>query len=188
MKTKIHPLVMTVPSKGQGSGDDYRNCITEYSVCTTVSLPVGMELKMSPRIRILISLLAVSCAVSGQSEEESRAAEFLKRFDIEATAAIYSYSLASWAYNTNITKENSQKLVSLPACAIISRQHVPSCSPNVVVGFHPSSGRRGTGLEQLLHQHVRRVPKIWHNPDQEYRNQTAAHLPTRQRLRGLICG
>lgn len=150
---------MTVPSKGQGSGDDYRNCITEYSVCATLSLPVGMELKMSARARILL-LLAVSCTVSGQSEEESRAAEFLKRFDIEATAAIYKYSLASWAYNTNITKENSQKLVSLPACAIISRQHVPNCSPNVVVGFHPSSGRRGTDLEQLLHQHVRRGPEI----------------------------
>lgn len=62
--------------------------------------------------RILVTLLAVSCAVYAQSDVESRAREFLQRFDKEATQRMYQYSLASWAYNTNITKENSDKLVS----------------------------------------------------------------------------
>ncbi|XP_023257445.1 angiotensin-converting enzyme 2 [Seriola lalandi dorsalis] len=60
--------------------------------------------------RILVTLLAVSCAVSAQSDLELKAKEFLQRFDEEATARMYQYSLASWAYNTNITKENSDKL------------------------------------------------------------------------------
>ncbi|XP_033492522.1 angiotensin-converting enzyme 2 [Epinephelus lanceolatus] len=60
--------------------------------------------------RVLVTLLAVSCAVSAQSDVENRAREFLKRFDEEATPRMYQYSLASWAYNTNITKENSDKL------------------------------------------------------------------------------
>lgn len=66
--------------------------------------------KMSARV--LVTLLAVSCAVSAQSDVENRAREFLKRFDEEATPRMYQFSLASWAYNTNITKENSDKLVS----------------------------------------------------------------------------
>uniref|UniRef100_A0A8C5DBA4 Angiotensin-converting enzyme n=1 Tax=Gouania willdenowi TaxID=441366 RepID=A0A8C5DBA4_GOUWI len=41
---------------------------------------------------------------------ENRAREFLQRFDINASALMYQYSLASWAYNTNITKENSDKV------------------------------------------------------------------------------
>ncbi|XP_071345502.1 angiotensin-converting enzyme 2 [Trachinotus anak] len=60
--------------------------------------------------RILLTLLALSCAVSAQSDVESQAREFLQRFDKEATERMYQYSLASWAYNTNITKENSDKL------------------------------------------------------------------------------
>ncbi|XP_008290762.1 angiotensin-converting enzyme 2 [Stegastes partitus] len=60
--------------------------------------------------RILVTLLAVSCAVTAQSDMESQAREFLQKFDIDATARMYQYSLASWAYNTNITKENSDKL------------------------------------------------------------------------------
>lgn len=69
--------------------------------------------KMSARI--LVALLAVSCAVSAQSDVENKAREFLQRFDEEATRRMYEYSLASWAYNTNITKENSEKLVSIQA-------------------------------------------------------------------------
>lgn len=69
--------------------------------------------KMSARI--LVALLAVSCAVSVQSDLETKAREFLQRFDEEATWRMYEYSLASWAYNTNITKENSEKLVSIQA-------------------------------------------------------------------------
>ncbi|XP_075934093.1 angiotensin-converting enzyme 2 [Anarhichas minor] len=64
--------------------------------------------KMSARV--LVALLAVSCAVSAQSDLENKAKVFLKAFDEEATRRMYQYSLASWAYNTNITKENSDKL------------------------------------------------------------------------------
>uniref|UniRef100_A0A7N6BAG5 Angiotensin-converting enzyme n=1 Tax=Anabas testudineus TaxID=64144 RepID=A0A7N6BAG5_ANATE len=56
------------------------------------------------------SLLAVGCVVSAQSDVENSAREFLQRFDEEATQRMYQYSLASWAYNTDITKENSDKL------------------------------------------------------------------------------
>ncbi|XP_038557367.1 angiotensin-converting enzyme 2 [Micropterus salmoides] len=60
--------------------------------------------------RILVALLSLSCVVSAQSEVETRARVFLQKFDEEATERMYNYSLASWAYNTNITKENSDKL------------------------------------------------------------------------------
>lgn len=82
-------------------------------VYATVSVCVQTELKMSATIRTLVALLVVSSAVSVRSDMETQAAEFLERFDKEATDRIYKYSLASWAYNTNITKETSQKLVSL---------------------------------------------------------------------------
>lgn len=65
---------------------------------------------MSPRI--LVTLLAVSCAVSAQSDVENQAREFLDRFDKEASDLMYQYSLASWAYNTDITQENADKEVS----------------------------------------------------------------------------
>ncbi|KAM9765453.1 angiotensin-converting enzyme 2 [Menidia menidia] len=55
---------------------------------------------------ILLTLLALCCAASAQSDVEA----FLETFDREATALMYQYSLASWAYNTNITQENSDKL------------------------------------------------------------------------------
>ncbi|KAE8297480.1 Angiotensin-converting enzyme 2 [Larimichthys crocea] len=63
-------------------------------------------------VRILLLLLAVSSAVSAQSSMESEAEVFLEKFDKEATQRMYQYSLASWAYNTNITKENSDKLLA----------------------------------------------------------------------------
>lgn len=63
--------------------------------------------------RVLVALLAASCAVYAQTEVENNAREFLERFDEAATQKMYQYSLASWAYNTNITKENSDKLVSI---------------------------------------------------------------------------
>lgn len=72
--------------------------------------------KMS--VRILVTLLVVSCAVFAQSDIENQAREFLQRFDKEATERMYQYSLASWAYNTNITKENSDKLVRCPKILI----------------------------------------------------------------------
>lgn len=64
--------------------------------------------KMSARI--LVVLLSLTCAVSAQTGVENEAKAFLERFDQEATARMYQYSLASWAYNTNITQENSDKL------------------------------------------------------------------------------
>ncbi|XP_030582139.1 angiotensin-converting enzyme 2 [Archocentrus centrarchus] len=63
---------------------------------------------MSPGI--LVTLLALSCAVSAQSDVETQARQFLEKFDKEASELMYQNSLASWAYNTNITQENSDKL------------------------------------------------------------------------------
>ncbi|XP_063068775.1 angiotensin-converting enzyme 2 [Engraulis encrasicolus] len=60
--------------------------------------------------RLLLALAGVFVCVTAQSDLEKKAAEFLERFDESATALMYNYSLASWAYNTNITDENSQKL------------------------------------------------------------------------------
>lgn len=63
-------------------------------------------------VRVLVALLAVLCTVSAQ-DVETEAREFLRLFDEEATKRMYQYSLASWAYNTNITQENSDKVVSI---------------------------------------------------------------------------
>ncbi|XP_056134356.1 angiotensin-converting enzyme 2 [Lampris incognitus] len=60
--------------------------------------------------RTAVVLLALLCGVYGQGDIESRAREFLKGFDEEATKKMYQHSLASWNYNTNITQENSDKL------------------------------------------------------------------------------
>lgn len=60
--------------------------------------------------RILLTLLAVSRCVSA-ADLEAEARDFLERFDRDATSKMYQFSLASWAYNTNITQENSDKLV-----------------------------------------------------------------------------
>lgn len=62
---------------------------------------------------ILVALLALSCTVSAQLDIETKARAFLQKFDEEASELMYQYSLASWAYNTNITKENSDKLVRI---------------------------------------------------------------------------
>ncbi|KAG7482030.1 angiotensin-converting enzyme 2 [Solea senegalensis] len=70
-----------------------------------------MELKQPKMLaHILLTLLAVSRAVSAQGDVETKAREFLQRFDAEAGERMYQYSLASWAYNTNITTETSNKL------------------------------------------------------------------------------
>ncbi|XP_047437247.1 angiotensin-converting enzyme 2 [Mugil cephalus] len=61
-------------------------------------------------LRILLTLLAATCAVSAQSDVETRAREFLQRFSTNASEIMYQYSLASWAYNTNITDHNSDKV------------------------------------------------------------------------------
>lgn len=57
-------------------------------------------------------LLAMASVVCSQTLEES-AREFLKKFDEEASKLVYQYSLASWAYNTDISQENADKEVSV---------------------------------------------------------------------------
>uniref|UniRef100_A0A674DP76 Angiotensin-converting enzyme n=1 Tax=Salmo trutta TaxID=8032 RepID=A0A674DP76_SALTR len=66
---------------------------------------------MSMTRRLLVGLIAVAC-VAAQSDLERRAQEFLDTFDGNATHLMYQYSLASWAYNTDISQENLDKLVS----------------------------------------------------------------------------
>ncbi|CAJ1049466.1 angiotensin-converting enzyme 2 [Xyrichtys novacula] len=61
-------------------------------------------------VRVLVAVLAVTSFVPVLSDLETQAKEFLARFDVEASAQMYNYSLASWAYNTDITQENSNKL------------------------------------------------------------------------------
>uniref|UniRef100_A0AAZ3S3H7 Angiotensin-converting enzyme n=1 Tax=Oncorhynchus tshawytscha TaxID=74940 RepID=A0AAZ3S3H7_ONCTS len=58
---------------------------------------------------LLVGLIAVAC-VAAQSDLERRAQEFLDQFDGNATHLMYQYSLASWAYNTDISQENLDKL------------------------------------------------------------------------------
>ncbi|KAM9408267.1 angiotensin-converting enzyme 2 [Pholidichthys leucotaenia] len=62
-------------------------------------------------VRIFVTLLAISCAVSAQSDEE-KAREFLANFDVEATQRMYQYSLSSWAYNIDITEEHANNLTA----------------------------------------------------------------------------
>ncbi|CAB1327497.1 unnamed protein product [Coregonus sp. 'balchen'] len=64
---------------------------------------------MSMTRLLLVGLIAVTC-VATQSDLERRAQEFLDRFDGNATHLMYQYSLASWAYNTDISQENLDKL------------------------------------------------------------------------------
>lgn len=71
----------------------------------------GYSYRMSMTRRLLVGLIAVAC-VAAQSDLERRAQEFLDTFDGNATHLMYQYSLASWAYNTDISQENLDKLVS----------------------------------------------------------------------------
>lgn len=70
---------------------------------------LGAQSKMSGSFWLLLSLVAVTAA---QSATEERAKTFLQKFDREAEDLSYQSSLASWNYNTNITDENVQKMVS----------------------------------------------------------------------------
>lgn len=56
-------------------------------------------------------LLAMATLASTQTVEEN-AREFLRKFDEDASRLVYQYSLASWAYNTDISQENADKEVS----------------------------------------------------------------------------
>uniref|UniRef100_A0A8C1B627 Angiotensin-converting enzyme n=1 Tax=Cyprinus carpio carpio TaxID=630221 RepID=A0A8C1B627_CYPCA len=62
---------------------------------------------MFARWLLLLAMASVACS---QTVEES-AREFLQRFDEEASNLVYQYSLASWAYNTDISQENADKEV-----------------------------------------------------------------------------
>lgn len=57
-----------------------------------------------------ILVLAVASLASTQTVEE-QAREFLQKFDEDASRLSYQYSLASWAYNTDISQENADKEV-----------------------------------------------------------------------------
>uniref|UniRef100_A0AAZ3PJP9 Angiotensin-converting enzyme n=1 Tax=Oncorhynchus tshawytscha TaxID=74940 RepID=A0AAZ3PJP9_ONCTS len=67
---------------------------------------------MSMTRLLLVGLIAVAC-VAAQSDLERRAQEFLDQFDGNATHLMYQYSLASWAYNTDISQENLDKLSAI---------------------------------------------------------------------------
>lgn len=64
---------------------------------------------MSGSSWLLLSLVAVTAA---QSTTEDLAKTFLEKFNSEAEELSHQSSLASWSYNTNITDENVQKMVS----------------------------------------------------------------------------
>lgn len=68
---------------------------------------------MSGSSWLLLSLVAVTAAQSTSDEE---AKTFLEKFNSEAEELSYQSSLASWNYNTNITDENVQKMVSSHGC------------------------------------------------------------------------
>ncbi|KAK1167798.1 angiotensin-converting enzyme 2-like [Acipenser oxyrinchus oxyrinchus] len=56
----------------------------------------------------LVLIFALAASAAAQTEQD--AAAFLDTFNKEASALMYSYSLASWEYNTNITDENANNL------------------------------------------------------------------------------
>lgn len=70
---------------------------------------LGVQRKMTGSFWLLLSLVAVTAA---QSTTEGQAKTFLEKFNHEAEDLSYQSSLASWNYNTNITDENVQKMVS----------------------------------------------------------------------------
>ncbi|XP_012675889.2 angiotensin-converting enzyme 2-like [Clupea harengus] len=59
---------------------------------------------------VLAAVVAVVAHVAAQTPVEDNARQFLKWFDDNATVLVYDSSLASWAYNTNITAENADKV------------------------------------------------------------------------------
>lgn len=61
---------------------------------------------------VLCVLVLLTASAAWAQTVEERAKEFLQKFDEDASRLMYQYSLASWAYNTDITAENSEKLVS----------------------------------------------------------------------------
>lgn len=58
---------------------------------------------------LFLSLVAVTAA---QSPNEEKATAFLEDFNSQAEDLSSKSALAAWDYNTNITNENAQKMVS----------------------------------------------------------------------------
>lgn len=82
---------------------------TTHGENNSVSVGGTSAVAMFARWLLLSAMASVACS---QTVEES-AREFLKKFDEEATDLMYQYSLASWAYNTDISQENADKEVSV---------------------------------------------------------------------------
>ncbi|XP_059926721.1 angiotensin-converting enzyme 2 isoform X2 [Gadus macrocephalus] len=59
---------------------------------------------------LLLVVAVLTPGLRAQEDTETRARAFLEKFSTEASVIMYDYSLASWAYNTDITEENSNKL------------------------------------------------------------------------------
>lgn len=60
-------------------------------------------------------LCGLSAVVTPQNITQ-QAQNFLEQFNKRAEDISYESSLASWNYNTNITTENAEKMVSVPSC------------------------------------------------------------------------
>lgn len=113
--TQIHPHLWPECSKAKATLKVNKLYSGGFSFLRRVKPCVWMELTMS--VRIFTILLALSPAFSSAAEldVETQAKDFLKSYDDQATVLMYEYSLASWAYNTNITEENSNKVVGIHA-------------------------------------------------------------------------
>lgn len=68
---------------------------------------------MSGKFLFVLTAVAVVGHGSAQSTLEDEARQFLKWVDDNATVLVYDYTRASWNYNTNITAENADKVVSV---------------------------------------------------------------------------
>lgn len=79
-------------------------------------------------VRIVAILLALAFSSAAELDVEAQALEFLKGFDEQATELMYQYSLASWAYNTNITEENSNKVVGIYDQLQCAENKIKMCS------------------------------------------------------------
>lgn len=61
-------------------------------------------------------LLCGLSAVVTPQDVTQQAQMFLEEFNRRAEDISYESSIASWNYNTNITEENANKMVSAPSC------------------------------------------------------------------------
>lgn len=103
------PLIMAVLSKGQGG--------TAETVKSEDSLrpPQSWSEAAVMSAHFVSALLLLSCVAPVWTNVDEEAKIFLDQFNTEAVPIIYASSLASWAYNTNITDENAGKMVRIQA-------------------------------------------------------------------------